>query len=288
MCINKVQTLFNKFHINTMRGGHLMKKVFIDPGHGGKDPGAVGNGLLEKNITLDISQRIKNYLVSNYENVSVKMSRTKDQTVSLSERTNQANRWKADLYVSIHINAGGGRGFESFIYNRQFKNKPQTEKCRTMIHNAVMDKVNWTDRGKKQANFHVLRETTMAAVLTESGFIDNREDARNMKDSSWLQIVAEGHAIGIANALNLKKKSLPDQTGRLYRVVSGSFLEEDNARKRVHALKRKGYDSFIVQQLSQKERYYRVIVGAFSQFENAENRVKDLKKDGFDSFIVQM
>ena len=74
----------------------IMVKIFIDPGHGGTDPGAVGNGLQEKNLTLQIATRVKNILLAEYNNVSVLMSRTGDTSLSLQERTNQANAWGAD------------------------------------------------------------------------------------------------------------------------------------------------------------------------------------------------
>ena len=95
-----------------------MVKIFIDPGHGGSDPGAVGFGLQEKNLTLDIANRVRDILMSEYENVCIKMSRTSDVFVSLSSRTNAANKWGADFYLSIHINSGGGTGFETYRYSR--------------------------------------------------------------------------------------------------------------------------------------------------------------------------
>jgi len=94
-----------------------MPKIFLDPGHGGNDTGAVGNGLREKDITLSIALEISRILQNEYEGVSVQLSRTKDETVSLAERTRRANSWGADLYVSIHVNAGGGTGFEDYIYH---------------------------------------------------------------------------------------------------------------------------------------------------------------------------
>lgn len=71
----------------------FMVKIFIDPGHGGNDPGAVGNGMQEKNLTLSIATQIRDMLVSEYENAEVRMSRTGDTAVSLTERTNMANNW---------------------------------------------------------------------------------------------------------------------------------------------------------------------------------------------------
>ena len=93
-----------------------MVKIFIDPGHGGQDSGATGNGLREKVLTLEIATRIKNLLLSEYDNVTVKMSRTDDSYVTLTERTSSANAWGADYFLSIHINAGGGEGYEDYIY----------------------------------------------------------------------------------------------------------------------------------------------------------------------------
>lgn len=92
-----------------------MVKIFIDPGHGGTDSGAAANGLLEKNITLQIALFLRDMLISEYDGVSVRLSRSIDQSVTLSQRTNAANSWGADYFVSIHINAGGGTGFESYV-----------------------------------------------------------------------------------------------------------------------------------------------------------------------------
>jgi len=108
-------------------------KLFLDPGHGGKDPGAEGNGLEEKDITLEIAKQIQDILTNHYQNVSVKMSRTTDKFVSLEERTDAANSWGATFFLSIHINSGNGTGFEAiFIQNqallRQPTRKPSTRK----------------------------------------------------------------------------------------------------------------------------------------------------------------
>lgn len=93
-----------------------MVKIFIDPGHGGSDPGATGNGLQEKTLTLQIALALRTILTNEYEDVSLLLSRTSDQYVSLNDRTNAANNWGADFFLSIHVNSGGGTGFESYIY----------------------------------------------------------------------------------------------------------------------------------------------------------------------------
>src|SRR5690625_1276987 len=93
---------------------------------------------------------------------------------------------------------------------------------------------------------------------------------------------------GKAKPINLTPKTGSKLDDPFYRVVSGSFLEYDNARKKADQLKRYGYESYILPTTHQNDRYYRVIVGAFRQRKNAERRVSNLEKDGFDSFIVEV
>src|SRR5690606_10315153 len=226
-----------------------MVKIFIDPGHGGNDPGAVGNGLREKDLTLKIAKYMRDYLLANYTGVEVRMSRTNDSTVSLSARTNDANKWGADAFISIHVNAGGGTGFESYVYPGVGK---ATKDLQNAVHGEVMKAFNgFRDRGKKQAYFHVLRETKMSAVLTENGFIDTKKDADFLKSEANLRKIGETHALGVAKYFGLKKKTQPKPTQSAqkknvtYRVVTGSFQDRKNAENRVAELKKAGFDSFI-------------------------------------------
>lgn len=181
-----------------------MVKIYLDPGHGGTDPGALGNGLEEKNVTLSIANRVRNILVNEYSNASVKMSRTGDTTVELIDRTNDANAWGADYFLSIHINSGGGTGYEDYIHSALSDNS-HTANLRHTIHTEIVKLNNMRNRGKKKANFHVLRESTMPAMLTENGFIDTKADADKMKQASWLDNVARGHVNGLEKALGLNK-----------------------------------------------------------------------------------
>ncbi|MBO1003346.1 N-acetylmuramoyl-L-alanine amidase [Pseudogracilibacillus auburnensis] len=183
-----------------------MIKIFIDPGHGGSDLGAVGNGLREKDVTLNISKRIRKYVNDHFEGHSIRMSRSDDQTVSLSQRTTLANNWGADVFVSVHVNAGGGTGYEDFIH-RSLSNTSSTAKLRDIIHAEIVKQVDWRNRGKKKANFAVLRTSKMSAMLTENGFIDTKADADKLKSSAFLNRIAKGHGEGIAKAFNLKRKS---------------------------------------------------------------------------------
>ena len=232
-----------------------MVKIYIDPGHGGNDPGAVANGLKEKDLTLKIAKYMRDYLTKNYNGVSIKMARSSDTYPSLTARTNDANRWGADAYVSIHINAGGGTGFETYVYPGVGSATKRLQDC---IH-AELKKVfsGFRDRGKKQANFHVLRATKMHAVLTESLFIDTKKDADFLKKGANLKKIGEAHARGVAKYFGLKKKAQQKKstattkktatksTNTYYRVVTGSFTDRKNAEKRVAELKKAGFDSFI-------------------------------------------
>lgn len=231
-----------------------MTKIFIDAGHGGNDPGAVGNGLREKDLTLTISRKIADIL-SGY-NCTVKLSRTGDQTLSLKQRTDAANKWGADYLLSVHINAGGGTGYEDFIYNGNVS--ANTTKYRDTIHAEVVKAIGSgvRNRGKKRANFHMLRESRMPAMLSENLFIDTKADADKLKSNAFIDKVAQGHANGLIKAFNLKKKqaskpkpSNPSAPSKgketFYRVVAGSYKERKNAEAQLAKLKKAGYDAFI-------------------------------------------
>lgn len=261
-------------------------KLYLDPGHGGSDPGAQGNGLKEKNINFDIARRIRNILTNEYKGVHVRMSRTDDNTKSLTQRTNEANSWGADYYLSIHCNSfnGSARGYEDFIHS-SLSDSSQTARYQDTIHAEVIKVNQLQDRGQKKANFHVLRETIMSALLTENGFIDNAQDAELMKEASWRQSVARGHVNGLAKAFNLEKK---DDPGTLYKVIAGSFQSKENADNRVDYLQSKDIESFVMAVTISGEQWYRVQAGAFSDRENAEARLKEVRNAGInDAYIVQ-
>ncbi|ATI75695.1 N-acetylmuramoyl-L-alanine amidase [Bacillus sp. FSL K6-1109] len=181
-----------------------MKKVWLDAGHGGTDPGASGYGLKEKDVVLKIVKYAKSYLEANYKNVQVKLTRSTDVFYELSKRASMANQWGADLFVSVHANAGGGTGFETFRYPGTAGKTLELQKA---LHNEILTTMKAygqiADRGLKQANLAVVRETRMPAVLTENLFIDRKEDAERLKDSGFLKAVGEAHARGIAKYLGL-------------------------------------------------------------------------------------
>jgi N-acetylmuramoyl-L-alanine amidase len=263
-------------------------KLYLDPGHGGQDPGAQGHGLDEKDLTLAIALKIRSILQNDYENIDVKMSRSSDTTKSLSQRTSESNAWGADFFLAIHINSGPSTalGYEDFIYSG-LSNTSKTAQYQDIIHAEVMKMNQLKDRGQKQANFHVLRESNMPALLSENGFISNDHDAALMKQSSWIQKVAQGHANGIAKAFGLKPKPDKPDPGALFKVIAGSFKSKENADERVDQLKSKGIESFVDTTKISGETWYRVQAGAFSSRENADERLAEVKKAGIkDAFLV--
>lgn len=266
-----------------------MDIIMIDPGHGGTDPGASFRGDLEKDFNLTIALKVRNHLQANYEGTIV-LTRDKDQTMSLNERTNLANSTNADFFLSIHHNAGGGSGFESYIFNGTVPQ--QTIDHQNIIHEEIMKtiqaKYNIRDRGKKRANFHVLRETKMDALLLEILFVDNSNDLALLNNPSFIEDVAKGIAVGVAKALSLPEKtSSAPSTDQLNKVIAGSFKNRSNAEQRVTFLTSKGIDSFIVPTNISGETYYRVQAGAFSSRDNAAKRVEELEQIGIsDAFIL--
>lgn len=196
--------------------------IVLDPGHGGKDPGAVGNCLQEKNIVLDLALRIGKLLQS--RGATVLYTRGIDVFVELSERARMANNWKADFFLSLHINSTvntTASGFESFVHSNV--NGGVTAALQNTIHRkvaAVFGVVGVPDRGQKKGNLAVLRETNMPALLLEYGFISSTKDSTLLKNPGFLDKLAQATAEGIAEAFGLPPIPVSKPEVRLP-VVSG-------------------------------------------------------------------
>lgn len=231
-----------------------MKKIYWDKGHGGTDPGAAGNGLLEKVLNHKIVEYGMAYLEANHTGFLQKASRSGDQTLSLKQRTDDANAWGADLLMSVHINSASSKsanGFETFIYNGNIG--PATVALQNALHSEILLAMKAfggiTDRGKKRANFHMLRESGMQACLSENLFIVNPADASKLKNEAFLKATGEAHARAIAKHLGLpsKPKPKPKEAPKkgLYKVQVGAFSERDNAEDQLKKLEAAGFKGFI-------------------------------------------
>lgn len=172
--------------------------VVIDPGHGGRDPGAVGiGGIQEKQINTTISNRVQQRLQE--AGLTVLMTRDGDQWVDLDARAEFANRADADVFVSIHANAISMsrpevNGLETYYL-------ASGERLARSIHNRVLGNTDMRDRGVRQARFYVLRHTSMPAVLVETGFVTGAEDAARFRNPTAVNQIADGIARGILDYL---------------------------------------------------------------------------------------
>jgi N-acetylmuramoyl-L-alanine amidase len=228
----------------------MSKIIVLDAGHGGKDSGAVGFGLKEKDLTLKIVKKIGK-LLGDYDGVKVLYTRTDDRFLELSDRAAIANKAEADFFCSVHINATpSGTGFETYIYN---ESSSKSVAYQNVIHPEIFKQLGKVkDRGKKRANYAVLRHSDMPAILTENLFIDNAADNKLLKQESFIEKVAQGHANGFAKAFGLKKKPVVtpepkmDEKKTIYRVQVGAYTDKKNAEDLAAELKKKGYTAIIV------------------------------------------
>lgn len=178
----------------------MSKIIVIDPGHGGKDPGATGGGVQEKAVVLNVAKKIRAYLEARA--CTVMLTRETDVFVELSDRARMANAAKADLYVSIHCNSVEGNasvtGMEIYHYTHA---SDASKRAASAIYDRLLPASALRGRGVKADNFAVLRETKMPAVLIELGFISNSGDRAKLTDSAWQDDAAQAIADGIIAAL---------------------------------------------------------------------------------------
>jgi len=184
-------------------------QVMIDPGHGGYDPGAVGNGLQEKDITLSIALQLSPLLV--YNGIGVGLTRTGDYAPNhlendlngeLNARATLSNNYGADLFVSIHINSGGGTGQEVLIAGTGGR----AEQAANKVYDQINKVTGWANRGIKTQNVLVLNKTNCPAILTENGFIDSVSDSTKLKDPVFIHSLAVSHAKGICEYFGITYK----------------------------------------------------------------------------------
>lgn len=213
-------------------------RIALDPGHGGIDPGAVGeNGLLEKDVVLEISRKVRSLL--EIKGYNVFLTRSGDQFISLRKRARLANRRQADLFVSIHANAAFNQlaqGTETFYYapasdlwarklaalenavlklegaagnsansdnnsgaNGSHKQNRLAANIRAArcVQERISAVTESSDRGTKAAEFYVLKYTRMPSILVETGFLSNRHERDLLADSNYRVKMAKAIARGI-------------------------------------------------------------------------------------------
>ncbi|MGM0843844.1 MAG: N-acetylmuramoyl-L-alanine amidase [Bacillota bacterium] len=217
-------------------------RIIIDAGHGYSTPGKRSpSGMREYEFNRAAALAARETLLF-YEKTEVYFTHSDKEDVSLKRRTNYANRMKGDVFISIHANAFGNgwndaNGVETYVH----ATKPAAAlSLATSIQTRLTASTGLVNRGVKAADFHVLRETEMTAVLVECGFMTNRKEADLLKTSSFRAACGQAIALALADHYGLVKKE-----SRLYKVQAGAFSERENAETLLSKLKEAGFDGFI-------------------------------------------
>lgn len=196
----------------------MMKRIYLDAGHGGKDPGAVGH-VVERDVNIKVVKAMKTHLEHNYS-CMVYMDITDDSTTNIAKR---ANKWLANLFVSVHFNAGGGDGYEALVYSAANK------KLGTCFESHVKA-AGQNSRGVKyRPDLNVLKLTKMPAILNEIAFVDNKKDIKDWDEDHELKKMGIALAEAAAEWLDLpakeeKYKALQDMNFRKTADLDGAVL----------------------------------------------------------------
>lgn len=194
-----------------------VRRIVLDPGHGGRDPGAQASGMAEKDLVLAIAREVDKQLSA--AGFTVLLTRNSDQFVSLTSRSAFLARAKADLFVSIHANAVGTHsvhGVETFVltphgtpssYGTSPRDggraagdahAPQSMRLGYEIQRRLVAETGARDRGVRRANFAVLRATAAPAVLVETGFVTNPQERARLANAAYQLRIARALAQGVA------------------------------------------------------------------------------------------
>ncbi|MDH2335653.1 N-acetylmuramoyl-L-alanine amidase [Clostridium perfringens] len=224
-----------------------MSKIFgLDAGHctSGADTGAQGNGYKEQDLTRQVVTYLSEYL-ENEGHITKYCHCHSASSVneSLRYRVNKANSLGVDYFVSIHLNAGGGVGTETYICARG----GEAERVAKRV-NSKLVQYGYRDRGVKVGNLYVIKNTNAPAILVECCFIDSASDMAKFNAKSIAKAIAEGllnKTIGEVNKPESKPNN-SDSSKTYYRVVVGSYTDRANAVKKQEELKSKGEESFLL------------------------------------------
>jgi len=248
------------------RPERTFKRIVLDPGHGGQDPGALGRrGTREKVVVLDVALRLKKKLEK--QGYEVILARDSDRYVSLADRTKCGNSHKANLFVSIHANWSANRaacGLETYFLSQaktdweravaarenasfqagdsgsganpgddvgmiladlaQNEYLVESQDLAAKIQEATVSYARIKDRGVRQANFYVLRNSFMPAVLVECGFLTNRSEEKLLRQDEHRERLAEGISRGIAEFAKLYSPKAGDS------IPGGKYKEASSAK----------------------------------------------------------
>jgi len=204
--------------------------VILDPGHGGGDSGAMCGTVLEKDLTLDVAQRVDRLLQA--EGLSTLMTRSDDSFVSLADRARFSNRIRDCIFISIHFNEGDrplASGVETyyadhqtvpaptliswipFLPRRESSDSPivESQSLAGFIQEALVARTHAVDRGAKPRQFYVIANVTHPAVLVEGGFLSNKEDIAKLNNIEYREQLAAAITEGILRYRDLLQQRQP-------------------------------------------------------------------------------
>jgi N-acetylmuramoyl-L-alanine amidase len=224
------------------------KRIYIDPGHSKNDPGAVKYA-----VERDLNEKVAKFMNECLQATFVCETKVDPITTgSVSQVAANANKWKANLLVSIHFNAGGGDGYEALVYGSKRKKLGQ-------IFEKHVKAAGQNSRGVKyRPGLGVLRLSNMPAILNEGAFVDNKKDIQDWNEDHELKKLGIAYAKAAAEYLKLPKKvvepapeepedTIPDKA-YTYRVQVGAYTEEASAAAMQKKLKAAGYPAIIVKE----------------------------------------
>ncbi|MER1956934.1 MAG: N-acetylmuramoyl-L-alanine amidase [Solibacillus sp.] len=184
--------------MNTSGSAVKGRIIVLDPGHGGKDPGAVNTGHSEKAIVLKVSNLVKQKLEK--AGAKVVMTRTGDTYPTLPERVKFTNDNYGEMYVSVHVNAAtatSAKGTETFYSVSTGDQHEEDKKLATYINNEIVNNADMKNRGVKQADYYVIKNMMIPSVLVELGFLSNSDDRAKLINDKYVEIFADSIYQGI-------------------------------------------------------------------------------------------
>jgi N-acetylmuramoyl-L-alanine amidase len=179
--------------------------IVVDPGHGGPDPGTIGNGIYEKHVTLPISLRLGRILQQ--MGYSVVYTRTEDIDLDLEPRVRLAERVNAEVFVSVHANALEARSAEvSGVETYHARGSSISRQLASFVHDQVISGTGALDRGVRGAGFYVIKHTSMPAILVETGFVTNPREAANLNNPAYQDRMAASIARGVDQFIKYNRR----------------------------------------------------------------------------------
>ena len=217
-------------------------KIFLDAGHGGSDPGAIGRKSHEADINLMLTEIIGRILTE--QNQTVVHSRLTDKYLTLSQRAYMSNKAQCNVYVSIHCNSfnKASHGVETFSY----PNSTEGMKLSKIVQEGLIEVTGLTDRGSKTANFGVLRMSKATAILIETAFISNPTEENLLLSEAFREKVSDSIVRSLLEYLKVPYiDKIAKKSNKLYHVQLGAFGVKSNADNLVKELEKKGYKPFV-------------------------------------------